>query len=103
MAEHLIKFSEYKWENAMDGVRCKVYRHGGKQLRLVEYTSEMTPHWCDKGHYGYILEGEFEIEYPGETVLYKAGDGVFIPEGDEHRHRARVISESVRAVFVEEL
>jgi len=101
--EHLIRFSDYEWENTMPGVRCKIYRHGGKQLRLVEYTPEMPLHWCERGHYGYILEGEFEIEYPEETVIYKSGDGLFIPEGEKHRHRARAISESVTAFFVEEL
>ena len=46
-------------------------------------------------------QGEFEIEYENETLIYQTGDGVFIPEGKEHKHKARVLSEIVRVIFVE--
>ena len=61
----------------------------------------MPLHWCEKGHYGYILEGKFEIEYKNEKVVYQAGDGVFIPDGEKHRHKAKVLSEFVKVIFVE--
>ena len=63
----------------------------------------MPPHWCEKGHYGYILHGKFEIEYQNKKIIYQAGDGVFIPEGEKHKHRAKVLSEFVRAIFVEKV
>ncbi len=63
----------------------------------------MPLHWCAKGHYGLILEGEMEIEYPNETIGYKKGDGVFIPDGAEHKHKGRVITESVKVIFIEEV
>jgi quercetin dioxygenase-like cupin family protein len=59
----------------------------------------MPPHWCEIGHYGLILEGE--IEYLNEKIIYKKGDGVFIPDGPEHKHRGRVITESVKVIFIE--
>jgi len=101
--EYKIDFEDMEWEFPMAGVKSKIYRSGRKQLRLVVYSKDMPPHWCDRGHYGYILEGEFEIEYDGETLIYRQGDGVFIPDGEEHRHRARTLTESVKVIFVEDI
>ena len=103
MLDYRVDFDKLDWEEPLEGVRCKIYRYAGKQLRLVVYSRNMPPHWCEKGHYGYILDGEFEIEYANEKLVYKTGDGVFIPDGPEHKHRARAVSESVKVIFVEDL
>lgn len=98
-----VSFDGIDWQSPMTGIRHKVEKHGDRQLRLVEYTKEMPPHWCERGHIGVILEGEFEIEYPSVTHVYKKGDGVFIPPGHEHRHKAQALSERVVALFVEDI
>lgn len=103
MLQYKVNFDGLNWEQPLQGVKCKTYKHGEKQLRLVVYSKDMPPHWCEKGHYGYILEGRFEIEYQNEKTIYQPGDGVFIPEGKEHQHRARVLSEFVKVIFVEEI
>jgi len=87
----------------MEGVRHKAITDSGKRLRLAEYTRAMPVHWCEKGHYGYVLYGELEIEFEDETQVLRQGDGVFIPDGSAHRHRARVLSETVRVIFVEDV
>lgn len=87
----------------MKGVRCKVVKQERRQVRLVEYSKEMEPHWCERGHFGFILEGQFEITFVGSTKIFQAGDGVFIPSGSEHRHMGRVVSDVVRALFVEDI
>jgi hypothetical protein len=44
-----------------------------------------------------------EVEFAeGASVIFRAGDGVFIPPGDAERHRPRALSERVRLIFVEE-
>jgi putative intracellular protease/amidase len=96
-----VDFEAMPWVSPMEGVRCKIHAEGDKRLRLVEYSSAMPVHWCAKGHFGRILEGEFEIEFDRETIVFRAGDGVFIPDGPEHRHRARALTETVTALFVE--
>ena len=101
MLQYKVDFDDLSWEEPLEGVKCKIFKHGNKQLRLVVYSKKMAPHWCEKEHYGYILDGEFEIEYQDEKGIYQTGDGVFIPAGKEHAHRARVLSESVTAIFVE--
>jgi quercetin dioxygenase-like cupin family protein len=92
-----------EWESPIPGMRQKVFELDAKRVRLVEYTQEMDPHWCSKGHYGYVLDGRFEIEFDNEARIFSAGDGVFIPTGEEHRHRGRVLSEIARLVFVEDV
>ena len=100
---HRIEFDTLDWESPMTGMRFKAVRHGSQQLRLVEYTEEMVPHWCERGHVGSILAGRFRIEFPDHTFTFNPGDGVFIPSGHAHRHRARVVNGPVRALFVEEV
>ncbi|MCX6907075.1 MAG: cupin domain-containing protein [Verrucomicrobia bacterium] len=102
MRGHRINFSSLAWESLMEGVREKAFTDGVKKLRLVEYAPAMPPHWCEKGHFGYILEGRFEIEFADVTYVFEQGDGVFIPSGAEHKHRARALSDIVRVVFVED-
>ena len=99
--KYKVEFDSIPWSSPMDGVRHKIFPFSDKKLRLVEYTSDMKPHWCERGHAGYILEGQFQIEFTSSTQVFNAGDGVVIPDGAKHRHRARVLSEFVRAVFIE--
>jgi quercetin dioxygenase-like cupin family protein len=103
MSPHKVDFKKLAWETPIAGVRAKTLKHGGKQVRLVEYTPAMEPHWCEKGHYGYVLEGTFEIGFDGETVIYEAGDGVFIPPGKADRHVGKALTSTVRVVFVEDV
>lgn len=96
-----VDFEALPWTSPMEGVRCKIHAEGDRRLRLVEYASTMPPHGCEKGHWGWILEGTFEIAFERETLVFRAGDGVFIPDGPEHRHRARSLTDTVTALFVE--
>lgn len=98
-----IDFDGLEWESPIPGMRQKVFSDGERRVRLVEYSAEMEPHWCDRGHHGYILDGKFELEFDSGTVIFEAGDGVFIPDGEEHRHRGKVLTDVVRVVFVEDI
>jgi quercetin dioxygenase-like cupin family protein len=97
-----INFESVPWALPMEGVRHKVAKQGGRQLRFVEYTQAMHAHWCEKGHIGYVLEGQMEIRFDNEVIVYNPGDGIFIPSGKEHKHMGRVLSDFVRVVFVED-
>jgi len=46
-----VNFNDLNWEEPLEGVKCKIFNHGDKQLRLVVYSKEMPLHWCEKGHY----------------------------------------------------
>ena len=102
MAGYRIDFDRLEWVSPIPGMRHKVFEEGKRRIRLVEYLPSMEPHWCSRGHAEYILDGRFEIEFDGRTEVFEAGDGVFIADGENHRHRARALSASVRAIFVED-
>ena len=102
MSLYRVEFDTLGWETPMQGLRFKAIKHEGRQLRLVEYTKEMPPHWCEKGHIGYVLKGRFEITYESGIEVYNPGDGVFIPSGNEHRHMGKALTDVVRIVFVED-
>ncbi|MEA2062254.1 MAG: cupin domain-containing protein [Gemmatimonadota bacterium] len=102
MSLYKVDFTSIPWETPLNGLRFKRMIHGDKQLRLVEYTKDMPPHWCEKGHIGYVLEGRMEIKFEGEVVIFNPGEGVFIPSGREHKHMGEALTDVVRIVFVEE-
>jgi quercetin dioxygenase-like cupin family protein len=96
-------FSKMEWESPLKGVRHKYMDQDNLRLRLVEYSKEMPLHWCEKGHYGYVLEGQMEIEYAKTKITYGPGDGIFIPDGPEHKHRGKALSEKVLVFFLEKV
>ena len=104
MKQYRIDFESMEWEKPTDGVRFKAYEQGSRKLRLVEFFKEFVePDWCTKGHIGYILEGQMEIDFDGKIEVFGSGDGVFIPAGRQHKHKGRVLTEKVKAVLVEDV
>jgi quercetin dioxygenase-like cupin family protein len=92
------------WITPMPGVRFKAFEQNGRKLRLVEFAHDFKePDWCRKGHIGYVLEGEGELQFSEQTILLKTGDGIFIPAGEEHKHLLHVTKGSFRVVLVEDL
>lgn len=104
MEQYMINFESMEWESPADGVRFKAYEQGSKKLRLVEFFKEFVePDWCTKGHIGYILEGQMEIDFDEKIELFGPGDGVFIPAGPQHKHKGRVLTDKVKAILVEDV
>ena len=87
----------------MEGINFKALRDDKKQLRFVEYSKDMEPHWCNKGHMGYVLEGEMEIVFDNEKIILGSGDGLLIPDGENHRHMARVLNDKAVLIMVEDI
>ena len=102
MVKYKIPLTEMPFVEAAPAVRHKIHDRDGRRLRLVEYDQSMVPHWCERGHVGQILDGQMEIEFATGTVSFGPGDGVDIPSGEMHRHRARILSKRVLALFVED-
>ena len=103
VSKYRVDFEAIDWESPIRGMRQKIHKFGRQQLRMVEYSRDLPPHWCEKGHIGYVLEGQMEIELAHECQVYSSGDGVFIPNGPEHKHKGKIISETVTIVFVEDV
>jgi len=103
MNRYKVDFESKAWERLAEGVRFKVYEQDGKKLRLVEFSKEFVePDWCIKGHIGYILQGQMEIDFDGKVILFGPGDGIFISAGQDHKHKGRVLTDMVKVILVEE-
>ncbi len=103
MQNYKILFQEIPWEYPLAGARFKAYGEERKKLRPVEFTDELIePDWCKKGHLGYVLSGKMEINFDGKIISYEAGDGIYIPPGENHKHMVTVASGTVRLILVEE-
>ncbi len=102
--QYIVDFKSIPWQAQAAGVKFKAYKQGGRRLRLVEFTKEFVEHdWCKKGHIGYVLEGQTEIDFDGKTVIFGPGDGLFIPAGEQHRHKAWILTDVVKAILIEDL
>ena len=104
MERYKIDFESMEWETPAAGVRFKAYEQSGKKLRLVEFSKEFVePDWCSKGHIGYVLEGQMEVNFDAKVTVLSPGDGMFIPAGQEHKHKGRVLTDKVKAILVEDV
>jgi hypothetical protein len=101
MSPFKVDFSTIEWESPMSGARFKSHAANGKQLRLLELSSEFIElNWCEKEHIGFVLDGALEVDYQDQIVSYKTGDGLFIPPGCPHK--ARSMTPFVQLILVEE-
>lgn len=99
-----VSFDALEWQPALPGARFKAYKDGNKQLRLLELTTEfIEPEWCEKGHAGFVVKGELEINFNGSKVRYPEGSGIFISSGIASAHKARAISATVLLFLVEDV
>ena len=101
MEQYKIDFESMEWEVPARGARFKAYEQDGRKLRLVEFGKEFIEPGCTKGHIGFILEGQIEIDFNGDVIVFGQGDGLFIPAGEKHRHKARVITDKVKMILME--
>jgi hypothetical protein len=98
-----VDFDAMEWQEGRPGVRYKVHAEGGRQVRLVEFTtSEGDPHWCELGHIGLVLAGGLTIDFKGTVLSFSAGDGLFIPPGAASAHRGVAITPGTRLILVED-
>ncbi|MHC4744147.1 MAG: cupin domain-containing protein [Planctomycetota bacterium] len=103
MEQYRIDFDEIAWESPLAGVRFKAHEQAGRKLRLAEFGRDFVePDWCTKGHIGYVLEGQLEIDFDGDVISLGPGDGIFIPPGEQHKHKGKVLTETVKLILVED-
>ena len=56
-----------------------------------------------KGHIGFVLSGDLEIDFSGRVVQFPEGSARVIPPGEPHTHKARAVTETVRLFLIEEV
>ena len=103
MQQYVVDFGSTPWASPAPGMRFKAAELGHRKLRLLELSREFVEEdWCSKGHVGYVLEGEIEIDFDGTTLRARAGDGILIPPGAQSKHKATVVSPTARLILVED-
>ncbi len=102
-SRYAVRFNTMPWESPLPGMRSKVFREQTKQLRLVEFSKGFVePGWCEKGHLGFVISGELEIDFSGKVEHFPEGSALVIPAGKSHAHKARALTPFVRLFLVEE-
>jgi len=101
MGPYRIDFKTMPWDTPAAGVRFKAHERNGRRLCLAEFTKEFAElDGCAKGHIGYVLEGQMEIDFDGKAIVFGPGDGLFIQPGD--KHKAKVITGTAKVILVED-
>lgn len=104
MEQYKIDFKSVPWETPVAGVKFKAHEQDNRRLRLAEFSTEFVEaDWCTKGHIGYILDGRMEIDFNGKIVMFGPGDGLFIQAGDKHKHKAKVLTDTLKILLVEDV
>jgi quercetin dioxygenase-like cupin family protein len=97
---YLVNFDGIEWNEPAVGIKFKKFANGSQQIRLVEFSDGfIEPDWCKKGHAAYVLDGTFAIDYSGNMEHYKSGDMIFIPKGEEAKHKA-VLGKSEKVILL---
>lgn len=104
MQDYKIDFSSIPWQSPLPKARFKAHEHGGCRLRILEFERGFVePDWCQNGHIGYVIEGRLEVDFDGSIETFEAGDAVTIPEGSDHKHKARPLTDVVRLFLIEDI
>jgi quercetin dioxygenase-like cupin family protein len=86
---YLVEFDKISWNETSNGMRTKTFINENQQIRLVEFSEGfIEKEWCQNGHVAYVIKGEFSIDYSGIIERYKVGDVIFIPKGEQAKHKA---------------
>lgn len=103
MNQKRILFGDLEWQAPQPGARFKVFRKGSTQVRLLELSTDFVEaQWCHKGHIGFVVSGELEVDFSDHVVRFPQGSGIVIPAGAMHAHKARAITSTVQIFLVEE-
>lgn len=91
MNKNRVDFNNFEWETPSTGVKQKIFLKGNQRVRLLRFYDDFIEEdWCTKGHIGYVTDGEMTIDFNGEIISYKKGDGLWIESGDNSKHKASI-------------
>lgn len=92
MMKYLIDFENLDWQEKIPGIKFKEYTSGNKRIRLVEFDDRLVEKdWCKNGHLGYVIDGRAKVNFHnGAEVIFKKGDFINIPEGEQNKHKTEM-------------
>lgn len=87
--EYKLDFDDTPWVNIQLGMSKKKAIFNNTEVTLLKLEFGFVENnWCDKPHYGFVLEGQFKIDFKGKVLTYKKGDRINIQGGAEQLHKA---------------
>ncbi|WP_442511863.1 phosrestin [Novipirellula sp. SH528] len=101
MNDALIRFADLPWIEIAPGAREKRFTDATQVLRLVQFSppfQESEP--CIKAHVGFVVSGEFSVEFTDSSVHFREGDALSITAGPATAHRA-IVTQEVTLFLVE--
>jgi len=103
MDENKIHFKNIDWEIPSKGIKQKIFLKGAQRIRLLRFYDDfIEDDWCAKGHIGYVTDGGMTVDFNGDMISYKKGDGLWIEEGIENRHKVIIAKgKMVELILVE--
>ncbi len=91
MKNYKILFNNLEWEKPSTGVELKIVSDGTRSIRLLRFYDDFIENeWCTNGHVGYVLDGEMSVDFNGRLEHYRKGDGLWIEDGVESKHKALI-------------
>jgi quercetin dioxygenase-like cupin family protein len=90
MAGKQVDFATLAWDGWASDVaaRIKAEQADGRRVRLIELgPGFVEPQWCEKGHAGYVVSGQYVTDLDGDMWTLRAGQGFILPPGTRHRSR----------------
>ncbi|MHC4286122.1 MAG: hypothetical protein ACYSWZ_24590 [Planctomycetota bacterium] len=72
-----------------------------RSIHMVQISHE-TPEEIEARLLRVIAEADFTV-YNGNAIIFSPSDGIFIPPGEEHEHKGRVLTDKVKAILVEDV
>ena len=93
--EFIVKFDDIKWDvpdwaadKGITTYREKRYVGDNRRMRLVEFSEGFdSPGFCQAGHSGIVLKGQFHIDLNGTMILCKKGQTFNYPAGPDTKHK----------------
>jgi hypothetical protein len=86
--DYHIEFEKLDWVTIQNGMDQKVYSKNNKILRLVKIGNAFVEtDWCLNNHIGYVIRGKMKIDFDGAIHQYKKGDGLWIEDGKNSKHK----------------
>lgn len=73
-------FDELEWTGDAPGIRAREARVSGARSATVEYeTGASRAEWCEEGHRGYVLSGEYEFDDGSPHLRASENEAFLLP------------------------
>ena len=98
-----VPFGELEWTDDAPGIRAGEAEGGGKRWATVEYgEGVLREDWCEEGHRGYVVSGEYELDDGREPLRASQGEAFLLPPAVQGSgaHRGRNTAQTSTRLFL---